>query len=45
MAAFENLRKVMSLPSGETEAQAFGEMTHTWLKTWKALGHLGGLVG
>ena len=29
MAAFENLRKVMPLPNGETEAQAFGEMTHT----------------
>lgn len=37
MATFENLRKVMSLPNGETEAQAFREMTHTWLKTWKAL--------
>lgn len=37
MATFENLRKVLSLSSGEIEAQAFQEMTHTWLKTWKAL--------
>ena len=45
MATFENLRKVMilSLPSGETRAQAFWEMIHTWLKPWKTLGHLGWL--
>lgn len=29
MATFENLRKVMSLPIGETKSQAFWEMTHT----------------
>lgn len=45
MATFENLRKVMilSLPRGETRAQAFWAMIHTWLKPWKTLGRLGWL--